>query len=495
MDEPSPSLAIPDLVASIVMLLFAFAAGEALTQSDGDLFAHIRLGQIILANGHIPETSVLGNAAGGMHAVFPAWLAAVGFALLAKIGGLALIVAITAVVAGATHGLVSDLFRRRGLVPAANLLASLVSVALASSHWLARPHEFSFLFAVILLLLLESSFRFAPLACAVMFALWANLHGAWAFGLVLLACYVIGDAIEWKVGTDSSTWRTRFIRDALCLACAAGATLINPYGLRLHRTVAATLSDPSVASLIDEYRPPSLSSFGDLFFFLVLALAVIAVVRTRKRMSFPAAIAAVVTTVFALRAGRNIALFGLVAWPLIVLHIATMWRAQDATTPARSPRVARTFGLWSAPVAAAVLVIGLLHGRLGSLRLIPDEPNPARFPVAAVARMREARLSDSTLTTWTWSGYVPYAWPGERVYFDPLLFSPAILDSFGRMLLARRGWRDELASRHIELALVPHGIPLADSLAHDAGWTPWYVDANAVIFRRTASIPAPRATP
>jgi len=284
------------------------------------------------------------------------------------------------------------------------------------------------------------------------------------------------------------------MRHALCLVCAAGATLINPYGLRLHRAVAATLFDPSVASLIDEYRPPRLSSVGDLFFFLMLAVAIVAIVRTRKRMSFPAAIAAAVTTVFALRAGRNIALFGLVAWPLVVLHIASMSRT-PAPTPPPSARIGRRFGTWSAPVAAAVLLIGLLHGSVGSLRLIPDEANPARFPVAAVARMRDSRLSDPTLTTWTWSGYVPYAWPGERVYFDPLLFSPEILDSFGRMLLARRGWRDELDSRHIALALVPHGIPLADSLAHDAGWTPWYTDATAIIYRRTVLIPPPRTTP
>jgi len=495
MDEPSPSLAIPDVVATIVIVLFAFTAGEALTQSDGDLFAHIRLGQIILDSGRIPQTSVLGFAGTGVHAVFPAWLAAVCFALISNVGGLALVVAVTAVIAGLAHGLISEFFRRQGLAAATNLLASLVSFALASSHWLARPHEVSLVFVVVLLLLLESSHRWAPLACGVLFALWANLHGAWAFGIVLLGCYVLGDALEWSTRKDSLLRRSRFFRHAVCLVCATGATLINPYGPRLHQAVFSTLSDRSVATLIDEYRPPGLTALADVFFFLTLLCAVIAVLRTRRRMSFPTMIAAVVTTIFALRAGRNIALFGLIAWPLVVLHITKAARDRAASPRTTSRRTAAAFGTWSAPVAAAVLLIGSLHGRIGGVQFIPGEVNPARFPVAAVARLRNAQVSGATLTTWVWSGYVPYAWAGKRVFFDPLLFSPDILDSFGRMLLARRGWRDELRSRQIAVALLPPGIPLADSLARDADWTQWYVGGSAVIFRRIASEQATQASP
>jgi len=80
----------PNLVAIIVMALFAFAEAVALTQSDGDLFAHIRLGQIILARWEIPSSSVLGFSY-AFNAVYPAWLSAVWFAALFRAGGLAFI--------------------------------------------------------------------------------------------------------------------------------------------------------------------------------------------------------------------------------------------------------------------------------------------------------------------------------------------------------------------------------------------------------------------
>src|SRR5689334_1638168 len=235
---PDNSLALPveapDLVALIVMALFAFAVGVALTQSDGDLFAHIRLGQIILGGSSIPPTSVLGFSFSAA-AVYPAWLAAVWFATLYRLGGLALIVATTAVVAGLAHGAISFLFRRRGLTWRSNLLASLLGLALAASHWLARPHEFTLLFAALLLVLLETPGTWVAIACGIMFLLWANLHGGWAFGLVLLGCYVAGDALELVASGGRQEWRSRLTRDGLALSFSALATFCTPYGFRLHQ--------------------------------------------------------------------------------------------------------------------------------------------------------------------------------------------------------------------------------------------------------------------
>jgi hypothetical protein len=474
------------------MALFAFLEGVALTQSDGDLFAHIRLGEIILAQGRIPATSVLGFSFGA-NAVYPAWLAAVWFATLHSIGGLALIVASTAVVAGVAHGATSLLLWRRGIGFRSNVMASLLGLALASSHWLARPHQFSLLFASLLLLLLESDTAWAPVACGLIFLLWANLHGGWAFGLVLVGCYVIGDALEVVRRPADETWRRRLRRDGVLLACAFVATLCTPYRLRLHKAVLATLADRSVATLINEYQPPGLSALPDILFFGVLALSILAILRTRRRPSFPALIAIVVTSAFALRAGRNIAFFGLVAWPLIALH--TMRpdageedrRAREAA--AQTSRIRA--GMIAAPIAAMIVLLGILHGALGGRELIANAVDADRFPTVAVARLRSADIQRRTLTNWTWSGYVPFAWPGQRVFFDPLLFSPAILDQFGRMLLTQAGWRDQLRRSGVDLVILPRGVPLADSLEHDIGWTQWHRDSTATVFLR-GEVPADR---
>src|SRR6185369_4243610 len=124
----------------------------------------------------------------------------------------------------------------------------------------------------------------------------------------------------------------------------------------------STLSDRSVATLINEYQPPGLSALPDILFFGVLALSVLAILGTRRRPSFPALFAIVVTTIFAFRASRNIALFGLVAWPLIALHlvkppVAEMGSDSNSSLGTASARLHR-IGVVAVPFACLLLLLG-----------------------------------------------------------------------------------------------------------------------------------------
>jgi hypothetical protein len=381
MDQTAP---VADFVAIGVAVLFTFAAGVQLTQSDGDLLAYIRLGDVILTSGELPPFSLFGLADAGAPATYPAWLAAVVFATLRAWGGLALVIVLTAVIAGITQGLLTDLLRRHGVPPVRAVAASLISFLLASAHWLARPHLFSMLFAVLLLLLLESDRKWAAFAAFPLFVLWSNLHGGWAFGLILAVAYLAGDAHEWR-RTRDSWWRVRALRHTLLVALAAVGTLVNPYGARLHRTVLETLSDASVARTIDEYQPPGLTEPADIAFFAALAFCVFAVWRTRRMIPAPWLLVALATTLMALRASRNIAFFGLVAWPLVVLHVAGVHPGR-ALALAPAPSTARPFGIWAVPVFSLLAALGLASGRIFGVSVVPTEPDPARFPVAAVER-------------------------------------------------------------------------------------------------------------
>ena len=469
-------LPVTDFVAVLIALLLALVTGVALAQSDGDLLAHINLGRAILAAGSIPKESAGGFATTGPTVVFPAWGSAVIFAKAHALGGLAFIVALTAVIAGFTHGIITRVLRRHGVAPMPAVFFAMIAFALASAHWLARPHLFSMLFSVCLIVLLESERRWSIPVIALLFAIWANLHGAWAYGLIVIAAWAGGDLLEWKVGDRGARWRARTGRHVLALCVAAAATLVNPWGVQLHQTVMATLRDAGVPRVIDEYRPPGFTSIPDLAFWCIAIVSAAALLRTRRRMPYPALLVVIVTTLFAVLAGRNIAFFGLVAWPLIASHLS-------AHTTVAQHDGARPWRL-AAPAFALLLALGLAGGRIGSVQLIPARVDSARFPVTAVERMRAAGMSEPLLTTWTWSGYVPYAWPGERTWFDPLVFTPEALGTFGRMLLARPGWRMALDTQQIGAALVPPRLPLADSLGRDAAWTRWYADSVAVVFVR-----------
>jgi len=487
-DTRVPTFAAADFVATVTAALFAFGLSDKLTQSDGDLFAHIALGRWILIHRAFPHHSILGFAAPGLPAVFPAWLSAAVFAGVEQLSGLAGIAALTAIVAGTTQWIMAAWLERRGLSARATVITSLLGLLLGSAHWLARPHLFSMAFAIVLLVLLESESWWGIPAVVALFATWANLHGAWLFGWILVATYVVGDVID----SRRSAWRTasvwRLKRDAGVLAGASLATLATPYGISLHRAILASLFESGTARVIDEYQPPGFHQPIDIAFYVIAALSLLCILRSWRRMSFRWVLTIGLTIAFALRAGRNIALFGLTGWPLVALTFAREFVPGSRTGEAQRENSAAFFRIpWFVPFAAAILAIGFAHGRLGRAQLINDSVDPGRFPVAAVESLKAFPTPSRTLTTWTWSGYVPFAWSGETVFFDPLVFPPAVLNAFGRMILARPGWRDDMNAAGINAVMIPVGSALGDSLAKDTNWVASYRDERTLIFRKLKS--------
>ena len=357
------------MALAIAILLFVGASG-ALTQSDGDLFAHLAFGRHVLELGGLPSDSVLGLAPVPPPVVAPAWGGAVLLALLDRRGGLSLVAATTAVLAGLTHGMAAAYWRSRGMSTISVVIVSRVGLVLVAPQWHARPHAVTLAASLLLVVVLERGDRRTRRWLPLLFALWANLHGGWIFGLLLLATYTAGVALERagdEPGVDPRAWRPL----AATLGASIVATLLTPYGVALHRAVFRSLADASIGRVIDEYAPPSLSNPSDLLFLLLLAIAAVALLRTPRRPPLRLVLVAGVTTLFALRAGRNISLFGVTAWTMIAAHLApelNAWTARFASPSVASLSVASPSRLyasrWSAMALGLLLVVGALLASL-----------------------------------------------------------------------------------------------------------------------------------
>ncbi|MEO8193397.1 MAG: hypothetical protein ABI681_06070 [Gemmatimonadales bacterium] len=480
---------VPDMIFLMAASIFGVGGAVRLTQSDGDLAAHIRMGEWIIAMRQLPAHSLASYTVGGEALVAPAWLSEVLFALLFRAGGLPLIAIVTGLVIGLTHGLIALFLRRRGVDPRIILVGVIASVFLGASHWLARPHMFSIPGALITLLLLESGkprtkvIWFFPL-----FALWANLHGGWLFGLMLIGAYTVAEAGEAWLGTDRQAWLDRARAHAVSLAVAAMATLANPYGVRLYREVFGAVTSVSLATSIDEYMSPNFHELANLPLLAAILTIVAVLALTPRRMPLPWLAVSGMGLLFALNASRNVALFGVTAVPLLVLY---------ASGPAR-PRTFPLFadfarreaeagvGRWALAVTVLLLALGLNRGSVGGVSLIADRFDAKKFPVEAVRRSRDAGLQGRIFDPWIWGGYMMYAWPGSALHVDPLKFSQLTIDSHTRIESLRPGWKSELARWNVELAIVETGSELDSALSLEPDWTRWYKDSTAVVLRRKA---------
>ena len=471
--------------------LIAIRGTVKLTQSDGDLAAHIRMGETILATGHLPSFSLASYTAPADPMIVHAWLSEIIFALLFRIGGLPLLSVVTGMVVGATHGLIALFLRRKGADPRWALLAALLSLALASTHWLTRPHMFSIVGTTLTLFLLESERPKRQLLFVPLFALWANLHGGWLFGLTMIGAYIAGDVAEALITRrDRPEWLSKARTNAAALALASVATLANPYGIGLHREVFSAVTSSSLAKNIAEFLPPNFQDAGQWPFLLALLGTIALFSLSTKRIQLPWLALILVSFFFALRSFRNIALFGVSAWPLIALHTAQAWPEGKRKFPfftefARLDPGSR-IGILAIPTAALLLALGLNRGSVGGLTVIPDRFNPRTFPTAAVERARRVDLPGRVFDAWGWGGYIMYAWPTASLHVDPLKFNAKTITSYTLIEDMQPGWREEMDRWKIMTVIVSPRSPFAKGLSLEPGWKVWYRDSTAAVFRRAS---------
>jgi hypothetical protein len=193
---------------------------------------------------------------------------------------------------------------------------------------------------------------------------------------------------------------------------------------------------------------------------------------------------------FGLRSFRNIALFGVTAWPLIALHASQSWPA-----PSRPIRLFSEFdrldpgsriGILAVPVALLMLVVGLNRGAIGNFQVIPDSFSPKAFPTAAVARIRAAGLEGRVFDAWGWGGYIMYAWPEARLHVDPLKFNAQTLKSYTVIEELSPGWQKEMERWGIRTVIINADSRMARGLALEPKWKVWYKDSTAVVYRPAA---------
>ena len=225
--------------------------------SHTDLWGHLSYGRLIWQTGVLPATEPLMPLSEGVGFVDTAWLTqllAYGAFQLAGKAGIVLLCALSG--AAALGILAARVYDRTRSSLAAGLICCMTLFVEWKQLIIVRPQLAGFLFFSVLLSVLlrrewkRSNWWLLP----AMFALWANMHGSFAVGLVVLACFAAGRAFDVLGRTRSlrGLFHDRKLRRlVLVTELAAAATLINPYGLRLWSEVIAIGHNPNLSLLAD----------------------------------------------------------------------------------------------------------------------------------------------------------------------------------------------------------------------------------------------------
>ena len=493
-----------------VLIVFAGAGGAPFLLRDSDTGWHIRTGQWILANHRVPHGDLFSFSRPGAPWFAHEWLTDAIAAWICDWGGLAGVVLASLLLVSLTSALLFRLVRSK----CQNDFIALVLTALAmveySLHWLARPHLITGLFFVVVLMLLDRldrKFTRLWLALPVLMVLWTNLHGGFLAGLVLIACYAAGALLQ-ALFEPSATERAQALRRAGRFGLVGGlcalATLLNPYGFRLHPHLWDLVTDPLTKSLILEFQPFRFGSYeGTLVAFLILAGAYGAF-ESLRRKEFTPALMFVGWCHIALGSARHLELFAFVAAPLAAAGLDDLLRRLETAPVAdRVRRAAATLANAGAEFrkmdrAWRLHVVSALGLAAVGAALWAHPPAPAfrsefdtrRFPVHAVDQMGAALCSHRVFSTDQWGGYLIYRlYPSIRVFADGRsdFYGAGFVQSWVDATQAKRGWEDLLARFGIDAILLPVDLPLVSALKQSARWQVAYDDGTAILFYRSAA--------
>jgi hypothetical protein len=480
----TPSLADVFFVA-LFLAVFARPSGLQSLLADGDTGWHIRAGELALQAGRVPAADPFSFSRPGQPWFAWEWGSDALFALVYRWHGLGGVAAMAGAVLALAAAVVFARMLRRGVGLFLSLAFSLAAASASSIHYLARPHVFSILLYAVALGILEEDGRhpgwrvwtLVPLA-----ALWANLHG----GFAMLPATLALAAVCGPAG--------KRLRYALLGAATGAATLLNPYGWRLHEHIFGYMNSSWILDHVREFQSPSIRAEGTVVFALLL-LGAVAVAGRAGRLE---AALVLVWGFAALRSARHVPFFAMVGAPVAAAACADWWRRHSEGSSPRSPgrilwELSRDLGrrwrfsAWL-PAAAAALLAAAPAAGAG----FPETD----FPVVAVER--NARLlappagMPRVLTSDQWADYLIFRlYPRGRVFIDGRSdFYGAVLGGQYRTLMAAEdGWRELLGRYGFSLALLPHDWALSTVLDREPGWRLVYRDSVAVLYARQGSEP------
>jgi hypothetical protein len=480
-----------DIIFVIWAVVVPVGFGYRLLNSDGDLARHLRLGELMLDHHALLRQDVFSFTMAGQPFLPFEYGSELAYAAAYKAAGLAGVAVLAGLLLALTYALVARFLVRRGGDPLLAYFVSMAAAVLSAAHWLARPHLFTLLLVVVLLELLQHTTRRALLAYVPLFVLWANLHGGFSFGCILIAAYALGEALEALLGgPDRQTWVARAKHHAAALGLALVSSLLNPFGYRLLAHVFGFFGNSAILRQTQEFMSPDFHTINGKLFLLALLGVIAALAWSRRRPTLPVLLVLLITIAFSLLSQRNIELFALTALPLVALHVDAGWRSLPLLRRAKlvfeREHAGRYPGAGAGVVAVLLVILALAGGTVGGLAVLPNQFDGKAFPVRAVTTARAARLEGRMFNTFIWGGYLLHEWPEQRVFIDGGTdhYGEKLFNEYIQVWNLDAGWQQVLQRWGITLALLPPESRLAQELTTDHGWRIWYCDSTAAILTR-----------
>ncbi len=479
----------PIRIVAVALTLLALFCSYSTEAADTDFWWHLATGKYIASQHALPdpdpfsytaddgEPAFLGELRVRSFNLTHEWLAQLVWYAVWTVGGFPAVVAWKALLLTFFSGVAGWLSWRRTGSAAAGILAALAGYPIVQFFAADRPALVSFALVAAFTLLLERyrerGDRSALYALPVLSLLWANCHGGFFLGWVVMGAYALA---AWNDPESK--------RKPLWTACGAAILLsgVNPNGFNVVPVLIDYQKSYLTKTLIEWRRP---GFWGPPYIFQILLYGAAAVMLWRRRQVLPADwLLLAAFGAAGLMAFRNTVFVALFA---PVFLAAYGWPRLSR----RYPAVDSYVGLAAAGSLAAALIVWKLY----SGAMLQFRAAEWKFPVGAARFVAEKAPAAKIWNTYEYGGYLIWALgPSQKTFIDGRALNESVYRDYLRILGSRPQDRDLLDRYDPDLIITNSfefvsGVlyPLVMRLGEPSSttWELVYQDAQALVFARS----------
>ncbi len=469
-----------------VVIVFAMLFVIALrAPTDTDTWWHIRSGEYTLESGMIygdpfshtfADETWINHSWGSQIILFGAWKLAgnVGLALytaLLAVAGMALLYQISA---GNTY---------------LKAFILILGATTAAIFWSPRPQMLSFFFSTVILWIVyrykhqqvDWLWGIVPLMW-----LWSNIHAGWAIGYLFLFAFIVGEVFNNLLKIDENTltwagWRKLVLVTVVSIPFLA----ISPYFIDNLLVPFNTVGIEPLRAFIQEWQSPNFQMRGTWAFIAMIMLLFMGLWTSKLKFDWSSFFLLIGTLFLALLYSRNIAVFAVVATPILSYHFDNALAERNIVLRPRKT-VPRPMALVNLALIIIIL-LGVVVYTLGIL--LPDniaEEQAKVLPVDAVTYLNESDLPNPIFNSYNWGGYLMFSAPDYPVFVDGRtdLYGDFVLDYNAIYNNLEDSSLNQLDTYGVNLVIVEALAPLNDVLEASSEWTLDYRDDLATIWVR-----------
>ena len=293
---------------------------------------------------------------------------------------------------------------------------------------------------------------------------------------------------------------------ALTFGASVLATLVNPYGWRLHAHIYRYLGDRYLIDRIDEFHSPDFHGWAQRCFAILVLLALIAFAGSRKNIR----LRHVLVTLFAIYSGMyssrslpvSSMLLVLIAGPLLWETLMSFRERPGSWAPLRrSAEWLSSFAdragaqesqlhghVWPALALLIALFACLYGGSLASYQVVHAQFDGKRLPVAAANYLAQRPGDEPVLAPDLWGGYLIYRlYPHRQVVIDDRhdLYGADRFRDYLTLMQVQPGWKDVLENWKVTVLVLPARSTLANMLREQPQqWQIVQEDGTAVVLEK-----------